>query len=112
MAMPFISLLAAANVIVAVADGPPKANIEATCRTSEREIRKLFGDTTAVNFESCMKQQDEAFEKLRVGWETYPPGDRSRCVQTRGYMPSYVEWLTCLETERDLRRIRAQESNP
>ena len=109
MAMPFISLLAAATLIVAVADGPPRANIEVTCRTSEREIRKLFGDATSVNFESCMKQQNDAFEKLRTDWETYPPGGTSRCVQTGAYMPSYVEWLACLETERDLRRIRAQD---
>ena len=55
MAMPFISLLAVATVIAAVPDGPPRANIEAKCRTSEREIRKLLGDATAVNFESCIE---------------------------------------------------------
>src|SRR5262249_1149435 len=33
---------------------------------------------------------------------------RQRCVNTTGYMPSYVEWLTCLEMEQQVNQLRKQ----
>ncbi len=44
-------------------------------------------------------------------WATYPAEDKSRCVQTELYLPSYVEWITCLEMERDARKMRQQEQS-
>jgi hypothetical protein len=32
--------------------------------------------------------------------------DKARCVNAAIYLPSYVEWLTCIEGESTLRRIR------
>jgi len=39
---------------------------------------------------------------------TYSAGARERCVRTGVYLPSYVEWLTCLEMERDVRNLRRE----
>jgi hypothetical protein len=30
-------------------------------------------------------------------------------MRTKVYLPSYVEWLTCLEMERDVRKMRLGE---
>jgi len=43
-----------------------------------------------------MKHENDAREQIVKNWKSYPAGGRQRCVNTTGYMPSYVEWLTWL----------------
>jgi hypothetical protein len=35
--------------------------------------------------------------------------DKAQCMRTGVYLPSYVEWLTCLEMERDVRKMQQEE---
>jgi hypothetical protein len=107
--IPLGSILASTLVLVAASGGPPKVNIEATCRASEIEIKKVFGDDTKVTTSGCLMQENAALDELVKTWAMFTPADRTQCVQPRGYMPSYVEWLTCLESQKELRRIRAEE---
>jgi hypothetical protein len=109
--LPLGSILASTLVLAAASGGPPKVNIEATCRTSEIEIKKVFGDDTMVTTSGCLMQENAALDELVKTWATFTPADRAQCVQPQGYMPSYVEWLTCLETRKELRRIRVDERN-
>src|SRR4029077_11875938 len=109
--LPLGSILASTLVLAAASGGPPKVNVEATCRASEIEIRKLFGDDTKVTASGCLMQENAAWDELVKTWATFTPADRTQCVQQRNYMPSYVEWLACLETQKDLRRIRAQDGS-
>jgi len=106
---PLGSILASTLVLAAASGGPPKVNIEATCRASEIEIKKVFGDDTMVTTSGCLMQENDALDELVKNWATFTLADRAQCVQPRSYMPSYVEWLTCLETRKELRRIRAEE---
>jgi len=53
-----------------------------------------------------MKSESDAREQIVKNWRTYPAGGRQRCVNTTGYMPSYVEWLTCLEMEQQVNELR------
>jgi hypothetical protein len=106
-----ILTLIVTTILIAASDGPPTVAIDKTCRASTDELTRLFGDATMANFDSCMKQQSDALERLKVDWRTYPSSDRARCVQPTAYMPSYVEWLTCFEAEREIRRIRANETS-
>src|SRR5260370_39998835 len=48
----------------------------------------------------CLRKQ------LETDWATYPASDKARCVQPKEYTPGYVEWLTCLEMDRDVRAMR------
>jgi hypothetical protein len=41
---------------------------------------------------------------------TYAAADKVQCMRTDVYLPSYVEWLTCLEMERDVRKMRQEET--
>jgi hypothetical protein len=107
--IPLGPIVASTLVLAAASGGPPKVNIEATCRASEIEIKKLFGSDTEVTTSGCLMQENAALDQLVKAWATFTPADKTLCVQPRSYMPSYVEWLTCLETQKDLRRIRAQE---
>ena len=40
---------------------------------------------------------------------TYAAADKVQCMRTDVYLPSYVEWLTCLEMERDVRKMQQEE---
>ena len=104
-----LSILASAHVLAAEAGGPPKVDIGATCRASENDLKRLFGNDTMVTYDGCLNQENSAFDQLVKDWSSYPAADKAQCVQTQGYMPSYVEWLTCLEIQMDLGRIREQE---
>ena len=106
---PFVPLVVGTQLFMVAANEPPKVDIATTCRTSEREITKLFGSSTMLTYEGCMRQQNDAYEQIEKNWATYPAADRAHCAQARAYMPSYVEWLTCFEMQRDIRRLRADE---
>jgi hypothetical protein len=107
--IPLGSILASTLVLAAASGMPPKVNIEATCDASEIEIKKLFGNDTKVTTGGCLMQENAALDELVKTWATFTPADKTLCVQPRSHMPSYVEWLTCLEMQKELRRIRAQD---
>ena len=106
----FVPLIAGAHILVAASGGPPKVDIQTTCRISEKEIAKVFGATFADTFDSCMRQQSDALKEIEKNWATYPAADKELCAQPKAYMPSYVEWLTCFEMDLDVRKIRAENA--
>jgi hypothetical protein len=72
-------------------------------------LRAIFGDATAVTYDGCMSQERTAREQLVKGWASFTAADRQRCANPKQYMPSYVEWLTCFEMEREVRKIRQEQ---
>jgi hypothetical protein len=95
-------------LLLAASAGPPGIDIHKTCRESERAITAIFDNSNAATFENCMRQ--EQTDQAQIVWATYPAADKTHCVQPKVYMPSYVEWLTCLEIARDVRRMRAENT--
>ena len=63
---------------------------------------------TAATFERCMEHESEARAQLVKNWNTFPRADRSLCVNPKVYMPSYAEWITCLEMRQHLKKIPKQ----
>ena len=105
--------LATPGVAVAESSGLPTADIATTCRTSEKALIAIFGAATQQNFQSCMNSENGAREQIVKNWQNFSAGARQRCVNTTGYMPSYVEWLTCLEMEQQVNDLRKQAAtNP
>jgi hypothetical protein len=84
----------------------PTVDIATTCRTSEKALIAIFGTETQQNFQSCMTSENTAREQIVKNWQNFPAVGRQRCVNTTGYMPSYVEWLTCLEMEKQVNEVR------
>jgi hypothetical protein len=111
ISLPLGSILASTLVLAAASGGPPKVDIEATCQASEAEIRNVFGNDTSVTTGGCIKQENAAFDELAKSWATFTSADKTNCVQPRSFRPSYVEWVTCLESRKELRRIRAQDKS-
>ena len=87
----------------------PTVNIKSTCQAAQKTISEIFGDDVAVTFDGCMRQEQDAADQLAKNWGTYPTEDRQRCVNKTGYLPSYVEWLTCFEMARDVRQMRKDQ---
>lgn len=77
-------------------DGPPRLDIEKTCKSSAgAEVR--LNETASVD--SCLRSERGAESDLKREWSTFPDAAKKQCAsqfQAGGY-PSYVETLTCLE---------------
>jgi hypothetical protein len=89
----------------------PTVDIQNTCRITATAMVQMMGTRTTNDqeaFKQCMNGEDAALAQIRKDWNTFQPRDKSICIQPQSYMPSYVEWLTCLEMERDLRKMRAE----
>jgi hypothetical protein len=65
-----------------------------------------FADTdlAASRGESPGSEQ-KARDQIVKDLATYSSADKALCMKTGVYLPSYVEWLTCLEMERDVRKM-------
>jgi len=110
----FVWIVAAPCLASAASGGIPTVDIATTCRESEKALTSIFGPETQQTFGSCMKSEADARAEIVKSWRNYPAAGRQRCVNTTGYMPSYVEWLTCLEMEQQVNQLRKapQETNP
>jgi hypothetical protein len=97
------------HLLIAAAGGLPSIDIEKNCRESSDA---LYGSKTANVFNSCVEDEKEASAKLAKEWANFPAADKARCVHAEIYLPSYVEWLTCIEGESTLRRIRKDATAP
>lgn len=110
-----IALAAAAIVLGAACgspakdNGPPSIDIGKSCRQSATALGAIYGGDTVDAVDVCMMDEQAARDELVKGWEAYPAPARARCVQTREYLPGYVEWLACIEMTRDVMQLRKQE---
>jgi hypothetical protein len=95
-------------VLAAAAQGLPSINVEATCRASAKSVAEALGDKNVATVENCMDQENAARAQIIKNLDTFAPADRTLCINPTVYMPSYVEWLSCLETRRHLRTLPKQ----
>jgi len=105
-----IILLAAASAAAAKDGSLPNIDLEKVCRASEKEINAVFTDINRDVFAACMSDEKAARERLIKDWATFSTSDKARCVAPRDYLPSYVEWSTCIEMTRDVRRMRKEQA--
>jgi hypothetical protein len=57
-------------------------------------------------FSACMSDETTARDQLEKDWASFPTSNKARCIQPKEYLPSYVEWITCLEMTRDVKAMR------
>lgn len=80
--------------ILAVADGPPRFDISASCRDVGKATDGIGRPVSA-----CVGDEERARDQLSAKWSQYPASRRETCVQGArlGGPPSYVQVITCLE---------------
>jgi hypothetical protein len=110
--LPAAIVLGAASGAPAKDAGVPEIDIANICRASEREIRALFSDVTRDVFGPCMDDEREAHAQIVKDWATTPAFDKERCVQPAQYLPSYVEWLVCIQMTEDVRKMLKDQPPP
>jgi hypothetical protein len=91
------------QVVVAVADGPPKLNVTTSCNAAAK-----YSVVAGRDNESCLGDEREAQNTVAKNWSKYNAADKTQCVGTvtTGGPPSYVELLSCLEVMRDAKNVR------
>jgi hypothetical protein len=104
-----VILLATASAAPAKDGSLPNIDLQKVCRASEKEINAVFTDINRDVFAACMSDEKAAQEQLVKDWATFSTSDKARCVLPKDYLPSYVEWSTCIEMTRDVRRMRKEQ---
>jgi len=84
----------------------PTINIDETCRIASQVTVSLTGSSAANDLDICLKGEKEAREQMVKNWSSFEASDRAGCIQPNAYLPSYIEWLTCFEMNKQVREMR------
>jgi hypothetical protein len=112
MLIQFTPLVSGLYVLAAATGGTPTVDIRKTCQESEKAVTAIFGNATVATYDNCVSQEQAARASIVKDWAKYTAQDKELCINTTGYMPSYVEWLTCLEMAGNLRESRKAQPTP
>ena len=86
----------AALVLIALAGAPPAIDTATICKHAQAAA--LPEDRQAA-YDSCVRDEQDARDKLKAKWAHYTASARSTCVGDGGVAQSYVELWTCLEMQ-------------
>jgi hypothetical protein len=106
-------IIASASLFAGTAQGQvlPTINLDETCKAATGAMVALMGGASSVNdLQICKDSENKARDQIIKDWGTFTASDRAACIQTRGYLPSYVEWLTCFEMNKVVRDAREKQS--
>ena len=108
MLISFSALALSSSLIVTVADNVPSFNIERGCKDdSEAAFDPNAGLDATIK--RCSDEEKAAKAQLQTQWSQFQPSDQKMCLEsvtgTAGLItPSYVELLTCLQDQQDVRK--------
>ena len=89
--------------------GPPKIDIQKTCRESSTALLGLT-DNPKQDLDSCISDEQAAREQLTKDWANYSAFAKSACIKPKEYLPGYVEWQTCIDMTRDVLNLRKEQA--
>jgi hypothetical protein len=113
MPFPFAPILLGSHLLVATSAVIPSVDVRKTCQAAASVMTDLMTGTTAQHdLDVCVSSEQAAREQIIKDWATYLSAEKRQCVQPSVYLPSYVEWLTCLEMERSVRKPDAASQSP
>jgi hypothetical protein len=95
-------LLFSAHLTTTVADQVPNLNIQPSCQAAANGSIGIKQDMNV-----CLQDEGAARDQLAKEWDQFPPADRRSCLRLTqtGGDPTYTEYLTCLEMDRDARKL-------
>jgi len=95
---------------VAQAQVVPTINVQETCRAAAGVMVILsVGGGASNDVQICVDAENKARDQIIKDWAIYTASDRSVCIDPGGYLPSYVEWLTCFEMNKVVRDYAGQQ---
>jgi hypothetical protein len=103
-------IFAGASASAAQSGAMPTIDVQKNCRAAEAVLSALFGNGTGDDYKSCVSDEQEARDKLLKEWGSFSTREKGLCVQPKEYLPSYVEWQSCLEMTQDVIKMRKAAS--
>jgi hypothetical protein len=99
----FPAIMVGGHLLIAVVDKVPDLNFEPICRQGGGQ--SLVGKDEV---QLCIQDEKAARDALAKQWGGFDSADRMRCIRlsTTNHAASYVEVLTCLELDRDAKKLR------
>jgi hypothetical protein len=107
-----LAALALASSLVPAMAAPsseiPQFDLDRSCRGAT-----VPGIGVGRTVEACKRDELQARDAIDKQWTQFALADKSRCRQlaTMGGVPTYVEFLTCLEMARDVKKLRDSEAS-
>jgi hypothetical protein len=99
-------ILMTSSAVLSRDGGLPQFDIQKQCQKTQLAADELTATKNPNAFDSCVKNEQNAREKLAERWATTSALDKTACVHPTGWSPSYFEWLGCLETRDYVRTQR------
>src|SRR5262249_45541032 len=90
----------------AAALGIPSIDVRKTCQLSGAVVGT--GTDKKSENDACMKSEQGARDGIVKQWAEFSRSERARCMNPKVYLPSYVEWVVCLEKKGDEKRQKKQ----
>jgi hypothetical protein len=108
----FVAMLVCTVSASLAKDGsPPTIDLQKTCQATVAAAAAVIGNTGQGDIDVCMQDELAARMQILNEWASFPALARSRCVKPQEYVPSYVEWVACLEMTRDVLKLRQERSS-
>ena len=107
MFIPLSSLVLGAALLLPVADGVPRFNVEPGCRATAS-----IGDGLDASLSICQADEQSAKAQLEADWSKYSRRLHEICttLTTTGGFPSYVELLECLIIGQEAQKLEKAQS--
>jgi hypothetical protein len=84
----------------------PKIDVHKICREIDTATQSFYSKGSEGTISSCIASEREAHNQIVKEWHTFPASARSLCIKPDTYMPTYLHWLTCLEMNREVMKLR------
>src|SRR5262245_45210173 len=99
------SIIVLAGLSAAHAADVPTLNVQRMCREAAATA------STTDYEERCIRSEHTARDELLRQWKNFPPTDQQQCtaLATMAGSASYVQLISCLESNRDARKSREKE---
>ena len=89
----------------------PNLDLQKLCQARQSSVMSEVGSASNNFIDLCVESEQRAREQLSKDWANFPVADKAQCVQPTVYAPNYIEWITCLEMTRDVRKISASTAS-
>lgn len=104
------ALLLCTVFAAAAKDDVPNIDVQKRCRARAATSAEMMGDRSFTEraFESCLKSEQEARAAIVAAWKDIPPAYKAFCIRPNVYSPSHTEWIACIESNIDVKRLRTK----
>jgi hypothetical protein len=106
MPISFSMIVLGSQLVMSVADGVPKFDINRQCRLDSTQAFDLSAGLNET-VKKCVSDEQQALTELQTQWSQYRGPDKAQCTAETGIggTASYVDLLTCLQLAKEARQM-------